>query len=91
MVLVCGRILEMDGRFLLVILDLQLERDLGADFGMILGCSDFALKIVFPSLLRIALDQGASVLDLLNSSSGFSQWNVHFLRALRYWEIESYF
>lgn len=80
-------LLGKDGRFLLIILVLWLEWGLGSYLGMMFGVV-ILLSTVFLALFRIASNQDALVLDLLDSSDGSHQWNARFIRAAQDWAIE---
>jgi len=53
-------------------------------------CGDHALKEAFLDLYSIARVKDAFVVDHLELSSDFYQWNVSFIRAPHDWKVDAF-
>ena len=47
------------------------------------------LKLVFPEQYGISQDKGIAVADIMKISNGVLQWDLHFIRPVQDWELES--
>lgn len=47
------------------------------------------LKLVFPKQYGISQDKRIAVADLMKISNGILQWDMHFIRPVQHWELES--
>ncbi|KAG6724244.1 hypothetical protein I3842_03G250200 [Carya illinoinensis] len=65
----------------------EVERGTRTKFWHDYWCGDMILKNAFPSLYRIALDQGCSVADNMCINSDSITWSVSFTRAVQDWEM----
>lgn len=51
-------------------------------------CGNKALQEAFPILFGIACVKDASIAAHLKLSGGYNQWNVSFVKATHYWEVD---
>jgi hypothetical protein len=82
------RILGRAGGSCQATLDLRWGMDSMLVFDMMFGCGAQTIKTSFLDLLSITRFKDVVVVDHLELSGAFHQWNINFLRAAHDWEMD---